>query len=779
MKKFLYAFIAVILLLVTVPSFIDWSHFKAPIITAVKENTGFEIDLKGSVRLSLLPSPHLDAHDVSIKNKSGGKAISLVELKSISLGVNVFPLLKGNVEVSKVELIEPVINLETFKNGENNWDVKADKASLDAKLPATDSISITKSDAKTPGFSLQKVVIKDGQVTISNFQTDSHHEIKNINLQGSLGSLTGPFFVNGQFNLNEYSLKVDAQTGAIESHDPSPVSIILSASKGKDDYGTLQIKGTVHDKKFAGSVQSSSLKVPFVLDLANKKLDLQQGIKFSARVEAEPENIKVSNLEVQLSSIEIAGNAVYKSSQVETKLIITESAAKLDVSAKGESNDKNLWDGTLAVQSDKPQAFLKWFGVDDNVSYLQGAFNISTHLKVEGEVYSLSTLKFKVGLLDGSGTASIRLSEDHPYVNADLSLNKLDLNAFMSADQKTSKSQETQIPAVNSNVAVPMRWSKDKWNLESLKAVNTDFKFNIGEVKYDEYQLSQVSGALHLKDGNLQLSSFQAQGYNGRLSGDAKVHQGKTPAVGLNFNIQNVNLTSLPKIRQTPLKKATLNTVLKLSATGDNTFDAVNSLSGNIQLNLGQGVIEAFDIKKFVADIKQVKSPADIKTLMDDLKRKADVSFTHLKADFTIQNGKANSQDIEFLSDDATVTGKGMIDLPGWVIDMNTQIKIKELGKLPPFGLKVAGTLDSPSYAIDQALLARVIFQEAANRVLDKAVGSIGGRVGDVLQSVLGGGKGKEEKRSDSSQQQPQPQQKQESSIKPEKILKDLLGGRF
>src|SRR4051812_2511858 len=121
MKKLLYIFIALILLLVTVPTFIDWSHFKAPIISAVKEHTGFDIDLRGSIHLSLLPSPYLSAKDVSIKSKSGGKAENLISLKSIALGVNILPLLKGNIEVSKVELIEPVINLETFKDGQNNW----------------------------------------------------------------------------------------------------------------------------------------------------------------------------------------------------------------------------------------------------------------------------------------------------------------------------------------------------------------------------------------------------------------------------------------------------------------------------------------------------------------------------------------------------------------------------------------------------------------------------------------------------------------------------------
>jgi len=689
MKKLLYAFITLILLLLVVPNFIDWSYFKEPIITTIKDNTGFEIDLKGPVCLSLLPSPYLSAKGVAIKNKPGGKANSLVELKSISLGVHFFPLLKGNIEVSKVELIEPVINLETFKNGENNWDTKPTKASSDSKLAAADSTSVAKNDTKTLSFSFQKVIITDGQVAISNFQTNSHYEIKNINFNGSLDSLIG-------------------------------------------------------------IVESNAQK-----------------------------NIVIPKFEAQLDSMKITGNLLAKDQHAEMNLTITEGASKIDISAKGKNDPTHLWDGTVVIQSEKPQGFLKWFGLDQNASYLQGGVNISTHLKTEEGIYTLSALKFRMGHLDGSGVASIKFDGKKPYVKADLSLNKLDLNAFMGIDQKKSETGKSQvsIPPANSNVASSSaRWSKDKWNLEPLKSINADLTFSIGEIKYDEYQLSQVMGALHLKDGNLQLSSFQAQGYDGHLSGDMVIQPDKLPSVQLNFGIQNLNLALLKKIRQTPLKKATLNTSLKVSVRGDNTFDAVNSMSGNMQFNLTQGVIEAFDVKKFIADMKQLKSPTDVKTLMDDLKRKADTSFAHIKADFTVQNGVASSQNIEFLSDEAMVTGKGCIDLPRWGVDMNMQIKIKELSKIPPFGMKIAGDLDSPSFSIDPASLIKVLLQDSANHLVDKAVNSVGGKVGDILQGVLGGGKSKKEKASAPVDQQPQ---QQEEAIKPEKILKSLLGGKF
>lgn len=792
MKKLLFGLFGIVTIFLVVliaPTFIDWSHYKSPIIEAVKKHTGFEVDLKGEVRFSLFPSPHLIAKDVSVKNTSEGTTKNLIDLKSISLAADFLPLLHGNIIISQVELINPIIYLETFKNGQNNWDIKENTSpSNQPPITPNPKTSTTQDSPKSKSlnFSLQKIKIKEGFVTFKNLQTDTLQEVKNINLEGSIDALTtGPFSVKGQLDFNEYTIKGNIQTGVLNSGRPSPVEATISATKGTQDYGTLQAKGTLQDKKFIGDIKSNALKIPFSLDLKNKKIDLQKGVEISGHVEATSKNIKVSNLEAHIDSVKIKGNAFYNNPQIDLQLAIIEGPSMIDFSASGQSKEKVLWDGTIKLQADNPQPFLLWFDVD-KTPYLQGKINLSAHLRVDPNAYSATTLKLKIGSLESAGNISIQLGKVRPYIKADMVFNALNLNVLLpgtATHQKhsTISHGHTHLPIAetpqSSNTVdskhippVPAHWSKDNWNLESLKAINTDFKFQISDILYEAYHLHHTSGTLHLQDGNLHLTSFQTSAYDGTANGALSIQQGTSPSFKLECTLKNLNLASLPKVRQTPLKKAILSGSGHLSATGHNPWEAINTLSGNIHIALTNGIIESFNVRKLITDIKHVETPIDIYGLKDALNTKSETHFSYLKADFAIQQGKANTHNIEFLSQDLQVHANGIINLPQWLIDMSAQIKVKEIGKLPTLPMKIEGPLESPSYKIDENIFAEILLRTAAGNLLNE-VTNVGGDVGKVINGLLGTEPASSQKKPTKSHQE-----HNDVPLHPEKMLKNLLG---
>ncbi len=786
MKKYIYSILALLLVLifaVIVPSFIDWSHYKGPIGTAVKTRTGFDIELKGPIHLGLFPTPHLTAKEVYIKNKPQGTAENFIVLKSLSLSTELIPLFSGKIIVNQVDLEEPFISLETFKNGKNNWDIDESTPIQDRKdskktiiLPESSKTEVPKN--REISLSLKKIKIKKGAITYKDLQTNTHHELKDVNLEGSLDSLVGPFFVEGQLELDGYLLKGNIKTGELTGKNSSPLDAIISVTKSQQNYGSLEVRGTIQDKKFLGDIKASALKIPFSLDLKNKKLDLQKGIQLAAHVDAEPENVKITNLTIALENLKILGNITYKASQLDLKLDLSEGTSHLGLSAKGQYSDKTLWNGAITIHSDSPQTFLNWVEAD-KLPYLQGAINISTHLNATANSYTLKSLNFTVGKIKGTGNILFQKDKTKPYINADLSLNALDLNILLAAEEKKASipaavsSKEKTAPLnkisapANANGSMYMHWSKEAWNLEILKAINIDLKFSIAEVLYDVYQIHQLNGNLHLKEGNLQLAPFQAAGYGGRFNGTLSVHQGTPASIKVDGTIQGINVASLPQARHTPLKKAILGVSMQLGATGNSTWQAVNTLSGNIHLNLTNGVVEIFNVRKFVNDIKHIKTPADVYTLIQSLNTKADTNFTHLKGDFGVREGKATTHNLEFLSDEIIINAGGTINLPQWYMNMGAKIKIKELGKLPSLGMQIEGSLESPSYKMDEKILVDLLLSETANQLLNKAAKNIGGDVGKVINSVLGN---EEEQKSGSKPQQ------NDMPIKPEKLLKNLLG---
>jgi hypothetical protein len=106
------------------------------------------------------------------------------------------------------------------------------------------------------------------------------------------------------------------------------------------------------------------------------------------------------------------------------------------------------------------------------------------------------------------------------------------------------------------------------------------------------------------------------------------------------------------------------------------------------------------------------------------------VHFSRLNADFTAKNGYINTQNFELTADNGVITGKGTINLPEWQLDLQTLIKLNDLPKLPPLGLNITGSIDSPSFSIDQSQLTKVIMQGLTNQVMDRVKKEVAKQVG-------------------------------------------------
>lgn len=54
-----------------VPSFIDWNDYKPEIASQAKKATGRALSIEGDIRIAILPTPALVAHNVRFANAEG------------------------------------------------------------------------------------------------------------------------------------------------------------------------------------------------------------------------------------------------------------------------------------------------------------------------------------------------------------------------------------------------------------------------------------------------------------------------------------------------------------------------------------------------------------------------------------------------------------------------------------------------------------------------------------------------------------------------------------
>ena len=102
---------------------LDLNQFVNPVLARLKGVTGREITVGGNVGLRIGLRPRIVADDVRMANAPWGKAPYFITAKRLEMQVALLPLLSRQFELIRLNVVEPVIALETSPDGRNNWDL--------------------------------------------------------------------------------------------------------------------------------------------------------------------------------------------------------------------------------------------------------------------------------------------------------------------------------------------------------------------------------------------------------------------------------------------------------------------------------------------------------------------------------------------------------------------------------------------------------------------------------------------------------------------------------
>lgn len=152
LPKVLLAFAGLLLVLVAGAywylSTLDVGEYRAEIAQAVKEETGRELKITGAFTLDIFPDPKLVAEGVTLSNAEWATRPRFITVDRVEAEVSLKKLLTGTVEVTRIALLRPTVNLETDTEGRGNWvlwDIERDDD--DSVLSASD-ISIDVSNVE-------------------------------------------------------------------------------------------------------------------------------------------------------------------------------------------------------------------------------------------------------------------------------------------------------------------------------------------------------------------------------------------------------------------------------------------------------------------------------------------------------------------------------------------------------------------------------------------------------------------------------------------------------
>jgi AsmA protein len=217
--------VVLILLVVIAPFLIPVNHFRPEIEQQASVALGRKVEV-GNLSLSLF-SGALGADNLSIADDPKFSSAPFLTAKSVNVGVEIMPLIfSKTLNVTGVVIDSPQVSL--IRNTAGDWNystlgaspAKAQAQAAPAAAPATPSTPAAKpatpAAGAPPSFTVQKLELKNGQITVSSVGNAKKSNYSNVNVTASNVSLVSKFPVTVTADLpGGGNFKVDGNAGPV------------------------------------------------------------------------------------------------------------------------------------------------------------------------------------------------------------------------------------------------------------------------------------------------------------------------------------------------------------------------------------------------------------------------------------------------------------------------------------------------------------------------------------------------------------------------------------
>jgi AsmA family protein len=633
----------------------------------VKDATGRELAIKGKLDLEISLVPSLVMNDVTFANAKWASSPNMLSLKRLEAGLELMPLLQGEIRLTQIVLVEPNINLETNAKGQGSWvfdntakpEAKKDQSNGSATIPVLNRLLIEKG----------KFTFKDGQKgeTLS-LVLDS---VK-IDAEGSNGGTL--IELKGGYNGTPFELSGGMASLYRLVDDPSNYSIDLTAKalaasvhlKGKIDRPLseqkLVIQATVNGTDINDTVALATKLVP---QLGNFKLPKLGALKASLRVQGTPAKINLSDIEYAVGptgSLEISGGG--KITDLPSKPIYAVSFA-----AKG--NDLSQFSDLAGVKLPKAPPY-----------EISGVFR-----NPRGD-YAVDNFKLNLGGTDISGNILASLKTKIPKLTVALTSNNLDLADILAAmpqSEAPKKTAETDAKKDDGRV-----FPNDPLPVDGLKSATVNLKFLGKKVILNGAPVTDLNLGLVLKGGKLTLNPFNAEFAKGKMNGAIVLDGSRTrPSLSVDFKAKGTDVGKLLNdMDVTDMISGAADTTITLKGAGSSVRQIMASLDGKTEIIMRDGVVATKYLDLIAADLVKTAIPGGPDT----------TKINCLVNRFDIKQGIATNTAMVFDTEKMTISGAGKVDLRSEKLDLKIKPAPKDASLVSiAVPIDVGGTLKSPT----------------------------------------------------------------------------------
>ncbi|MFL2780768.1 MAG: AsmA family protein [Rhodospirillales bacterium] len=298
-------------LTIFLPNLVNWNEYKNIIEDKIKDRTGRTAEIRGDIKLELLPSPAIWINDVRIKNINQSKYLNQISIKAVEARINIMSMFNRQIQIKKLRIVEPSLRIEKYLNNQTNMFIspnEIEKVVNDEFFKGIGNtnniINNSQSTSKiTPSFltRIDDFIIVDGSIEYYDHNKVASKRIDQINSDFAVASLSGPMTGSGVAVFQGVKIKFNLDLGEIVKDRTLPLNVKLSSVSSNSKF---EISGAVtklnSNPQLSGSFRFEDENLSKFIGLFNQNMTVSRGLEKSVNVSGK---IKVTNESFLLSKL--------------------------------------------------------------------------------------------------------------------------------------------------------------------------------------------------------------------------------------------------------------------------------------------------------------------------------------------------------------------------------------------------------------------------------------------------------------------------------------------
>ena len=710
-KIFLIVIAALVVLLAAtvfvVTQVIDPNDFKPQIREQAMTQANLDLEIPGDLAWQFWPS--LGVSLGRTEARIAGEEELFAGINSASVGVAVWPLLFGQVEMDGVTLDGLEVNLVETADGAN-WEKIGPQDGAEEETAPAEEEQPGESGGMDIPLTIPSVAITDGKIRYRNTTDGTDIRVEHFNFNAQDVSLEEPFPMQMSLRYQDQSdMRVDLNLDTTLAADLDNNHFVL-------DPMTL-------DADIAGMTTN-----PVSVHL-EQKLD----------VNLDEDRAQVTDLLLEAAGTRTTGNATVTGLTGEMKVAGQIDTEPFDANAALEAI------GEEPIETSDDSALSK----------------VALSATLDGPANSVMVNPLKVTLDSStlSGKAGLENLETGKIV-FDLNLDKITLDGYLppqSDEEDSAAASGAGGGTGGKEGGTTQLYEAELIPVDSLRPLLLDGSLKIGELNYDTIQASNIVFNVDAKDGVLRLTKASGDTLQGGFNASGRLDvSGNTPRISFKQNVSSMQLQPVVAMAlDKDLAKGIFSMDLDFSASGNSEKALVNSAKGNASMNLADGTVRGLNLygtlvggvndmlgrfqglSALIPNQESGKLPA---ALSEDTK------IIDLTTKASLNQQVANLDSLEAKLDKGTLSGNGWMNMLTQEFDLKIGMQSPELGGSKyledvTWPLRCQGSLaGSPAKwcGPDKEGFAKIAQQAATNAAKGKLKEKLGiDAEGDTTEEVM------------------------------------------